>query len=140
MYAMMTSTFWQKSVFRASLLTRSIVFAGIIATCILGSAQIASAQFVLNHVPEPLHTNQIAKIVVGLIGEEKFEGSYLALPITWRLLNVSQISSEGVSDGFHFKKVDEYNNRYYLFSDDLITSSDQIVIEIETSLKVSSGF
>ena len=99
----------------------------------------STAQMFVQHTPGRLHTNQSAKIYLSYSGAEKFDGSYLALPINWTLRDVVLLSESGIPQGISFKQSEQYDNRYYLFADNGFSDKDQIVLEFETGSLTSAG-
>jgi hypothetical protein len=97
------------------------------------------AQMVVHHAPGRLHTNQSAKIYLGYNGPEKFDGAYLALPITWSLLDVELLSDSGALQEISFKQSEQYENRFYVFADNGFEDQDQIVLEFDTGYLTSTG-
>jgi len=97
------------------------------------------AQLRVTHRPENLHTNQAAKIYLGYDGTDKFDGAYLALPITWSLKDVFLVSGKGKLQEASFKQSAKFENRFYIFTKKGFSETDQLVLEIDTGYLTSSG-
>ena len=103
------------------------------------SPRLSLAQMRVTHRPEHLHTNQAAKIYLGYDGVEKFDGAYLALPIAWSLKDVILLSGRGQLQEVSYKQSSQFENRFYLFAKNGFSGNDQIVLEIDTGYRSSSG-